>query len=138
MLLDDIKKIKSTYKELRKFGITLGVFFALVGGLALWRHSGLYPTFFILSLVFLAPGFLLPSLLKPVQKVWMGLALILGWVMSRVILSFLFYFVLTPLGLLSKCFGKNFLDLKWKDEKESYWIIRPEVPYDKARYENQF
>ena len=112
MLLDDIKKIKSTYKELRKFGITLGVFFALVGGLALWRHSGLYPTFFILSLVFLAPGFLLPSLLKPVQKVWMGLALILGWVMSRVILSFLFYFVLTPAGSSVQMLRKKFSRFK--------------------------
>ncbi len=138
MLLDDLKKIKSTDEELRKFGITVGVFFGLVGGFLLWRGSGHYPVFFILSLILLVPAFLKPSLLKPVQKVWMGLALMIGWVMTRVILSILFYLVLTPISLLAKIFGRNFLDLKGKETKESYWIPRPETPYNKARYENQF
>lgn len=138
MFWEDLKKVKGTKKELRKFGITLGIFFSLVGGFVLWQRSDLCLSFFILSFLLLASALFLPSLLRPVHKIWMGLALMIGGVMSGVILSFLFYFILTPIAFLGKIFKKDFLDLRWKEAKESYWIVRSETPYNKTRYENQF
>lgn len=64
----------------------------------------------------------------------MGLAFALGWVMSRVLLTILFYFVLTPVGFIAKMVGKKFLDIDYKTRKESYWVIRPDnqkVDYSK-------
>ena len=91
MLIKEIKNIKSGKSELRKFGITIGIILCLLGGLLLWREKDYYFYFLILSTVFIFPGLVLPILLKPVHKAWMTLAVLLGWLMTRAILSVLFF-----------------------------------------------
>ena len=137
-LFEEIKNIKSGRVELRKFGITMGIVFGLLGGLFFWREKPHYFYLFILAAFFLFFGLVLPTLLKPVHKIWMGLALVLGSIMTRVILSVLFYLVITPLGLISKLSGKDFLDLKFDRSASSYWIQRKKVVFEQANYEKQF
>ena len=48
-----------------------------------------------------------PSFYKPVAKVWFGLSHVLGTVMSKVMLSLIFYLVLSPMGVLRSLFGKD-------------------------------
>ena len=135
-LLEQIKKIPGSKKDLKKFGITLGVFFALLGLLFWWRGRVIQrDIFLILSPLFLIPAFLFPQILKPVQKMWMGLAYVMGWVMLHVILSVMFYLVLTPIGLLERLFGKDLLKLKTV-KRETYWSDC--APRDKTSCENQF
>ena len=137
-LIQEIKNIKSKKAELRKFGLTLGVIFGLLGGLSLWRGKPYYFYVFALSMFFLFFGFVFPNFLRPVHKAWMALALILGSIMTKIILSILFYFVITPLGLFSKLSRKDFLDLKFNKSVSSYWIPRKKVPLEKTNYEKQF
>ena len=138
MLLSEIKNIKSGKAELHKFGITLGIVFGLLGGLFLWREKSYYFYLFLLSIFFLFFGLALPTFLKPIHKIWMGLALVLGSIMTRVMLSILFYLIITPLGLISRLSGKDFLDLKFNKSASSYWIQRKKVIFEKANYEKQF
>lgn len=138
MLIEEIKNIKSGKKDLRNFGITIGIAFGVLAGLLWWKGKDTYTVFIILSLVFVFFGLALPSLLKPLQKVWMTLAVILGWFMTRLILSILFYFVFTGIGLGSRLFGKQFLDLKMDHSKKSYWSYRELKPFNKNDYEKQF
>lgn len=137
MLLEEIKNIKSEKKDLRNFGLTIGIAAAVLSGLLWWKGKDTYTIFGILSAAFLFFGFLLPNLLKPLQKAWMTLAVIIGFVMTRVILSILFYIVFTIIGVLSRLFGKQFLDLKMDRMQNSYWIKR-EKKIDKSSYEKQF
>ena len=51
------------------------------------------------------------------------LALILGWVMTRIILSLLFYGIISPLGIFARILGKDFLNIK-KSQKSSFWNFR--------------
>jgi len=138
MLLEEIKNIKSNKRDLRSFGIAFGVILAILGGLFWWREKGYYPYFLIISLVFFLFGLIFPILLKPVQKVWMTFAVILGWFMTRVILSVLFYIVFTFIGLLARLFRKEFLDLRIDNTKKSYWIARESKPFERKDYERQF
>ena len=138
MLLEEIKNIKSEKKDLRNFGITFGVVLGVLAGALWWKGKDTYSIFVILSLVFFFFGFVLPSLLKPLQKTWMAFAAILGWFMTRVILSLLFYVVFTSIGVISRLFGKKFLDLKMSVSEKSYWIPRKARPFDKSNYEKQF
>ena len=80
----------------------------------------------------------MPAFLKPIHKIWMGFALILGSIMTRVILSVLFYLVITPISLISRLSGKDFLDLKIDKSIVSYWIQREKIIFEKANYEKQF
>jgi len=136
--MEEIQNTKSEKRELRRFGVTLGMVLALWGGLLLWHKKDYYFYFFIFSGAFLFIGLFLPVLLKPVHKAWMVLTVFLGWLMNRVVLSVLFFLVVTPTGLLARLFGKNFLDLKFDKTKISYWIPRKTARLEKKSYENQF
>ncbi len=108
--------------ELRKFGITLGVVFGLLA-LVFWlRGRACFLYIFILSALFLICALCAPRLLKHVHKVWMTFGMSVGWVMTRVILSILFYLVVTPTGLIARLFGKDFLDIKYDKNAKSHWI----------------
>ena len=138
MLLEEIKNIKSEKRDLRNFGITFGVVLGILAGALWWKGKDTYTIFAILSLAFFFFGLSLPALLRPLQKVWMAFAVIMGWVMTRLILSVLFYVIFTSIGGISRLFGKQFLDLKRDKSKKSYWIYREQVPFDKEDYEKQF
>jgi hypothetical protein len=138
MLLDEIKNIKSSRKDLRNFGLSVGTVLALIGGLLLWKARGSYPYFLIPGGVLIFLGLTFPVILKPLQQIWMTLALILGWFMTRVILSILFFLVITPIGLFSKLIGKQFLDLKWDKNQKTYWNYRDASEAQKKDYTKQF
>lgn len=138
MLLEEIKNIKSEKKDLRNFGITFGVVLGGLAGVLWWKGKDTYQIFAILSALFFFFGLVLPSVLKPLQKAWMTLAVCLGFVMTKFILSILFYVVFTFIGVGARLLGKTFLDLKFDTDRTSYWIQRERKPFDKTDYERQF
>lgn len=71
----------------------------------------------LLIAAFLVAGvtLLLPVLLSPVSKAWYALSELLGIVMSRVLLSIVFFFVITPIGFIKRTVdGKRLLGEQWK------------------------
>jgi hypothetical protein len=138
MILDGFRQIKSGRKELRKFGLTVGIAFAALGGLLLWRDRSSYPYFFALGAALAMLGLAAPGVLKPIQKAWMSLALVLGWFMTRVLLSLLFYLGFTSIGFLARLFGRRFLGPAKRGHEATYWIRRCPGDPDPKRYEQQF
>ncbi|MBN2109404.1 MAG: hypothetical protein JW832_18395 [Deltaproteobacteria bacterium] len=66
-----------------------------------------------------------PSLYKPVGKLWFGLSHVLGTVMSKVVLSILFFILVTPIGLVRRFLGSDALLLKkWKKDQASVFKVR--------------
>ena len=124
MIIQEIKNIRSEKKDLRKFGLTVGIALAVFGALFLWREKETYKFFLIASAVLIVLSLTIPSVLKPIQKIWMGFAILMGWFMSRILLSVLYYVILTPIGLISRIAGKRFLELKLDKSKESYWHVK--------------
>ena len=138
MISEEIRNIKSGKRELKQFGITIAVVLGFLSTWFLWRGRDGGYVLLIISIVFLVLGLFLPHLLKPLQKLWMTLAVLLGWLMTRIILIILFYLVVTPIGLFAKLCGKDFLNRKFDREAQSYWIPRKPSPPDKKNYQNQF
>ena len=58
MLLEEIKAIKSEKRDLRNFGLTIGIALGLLGGLLWWKGKDTYTVFIILSCAFVFFGFL--------------------------------------------------------------------------------
>jgi Saxitoxin biosynthesis operon protein SxtJ len=138
MILDEIKNIKESKKDLRKFGLMVGfVLFALAGFL-FWKGKTSYPVFGVTGVLLILTGTLFPIALKPLNKIWMTLAILMGWVMTRLILTILFFIVLTPLAFVARIFGKKFLDLKIDKNRKSYWEKRAKKELSSLDYENQF
>jgi hypothetical protein len=135
-ILEDLKKIKSTIKELREFGFVVGGVLAVIAAFLWWKQRH-FVTLAAIAGFLIFFGAVYPAALRPFQKVWMGIAVVIGAFMSRVILSILFFLVLTPLSLFSRLLGKKYLNLNFREPVESYWIKRPAQP-DKTRYEKQY
>ena len=139
MLLDDIKQLKRGKPELRKFGLLVGGVFAVLGLLWLLRGKA-HPAWLLapgIALVVL--GAALPGVLKPVYLVWMSLALVLGFIVSHVLLTLFFFLAITPIGVVARLTGKDFLRLKLQPDAKSYWIPRSRsAPKSPAEYERQY
>lgn len=138
MLLEEIKQIRESKKDLKKFGLTVGPILLAIGAFlfikggnsaVFWGGAG----FLLIVLSFAAP-----VALKPLNKVWMSFAVILGWVMTRLILVVLFYLALTPTGLIAKLFGKDILGRKIDKSRDSYWEKRERKFSDMQSLERQF
>jgi hypothetical protein len=138
MIIEDIKRIKSGKSELRKFGITVGCASAIFAALLWWREKSFYIYFLILSPTFILFGIILPLALKPIQKAWMGFSIILGWIVTRIVLFVLFFLVITPISLISRLFGKDFLKIKIDKKSSSYWIVKNKSVGKKEDYERPF
>lgn len=124
--------------ELRKFGLTVGAAFAVFGGISWWRGHEIAPrVLWVLAGSLMVPGLVFPTILGPVQRGWMRLAAFLAHVNTRIILTALYYVVITPVGFIMRLF-RDPLNRSWKDPKESTWVKRTAEPVDPTRYERQF
>ena len=136
-MIEEIKKIKATKKDFKSFGITIGLILFLIGLFLFYKDADFFLYIFFLGLIFTFLGIIAPSILKPIYKIWMVFAVIIGWIMTRLILSILFYTIISGIGILTRIIGKDFLSLKLKDQ-ESYWNDRENEYELNQDYEKQF
>ena len=138
ILLDEIKAIRSTKIELKKFGFLLGGVFGILSTYYYWYGNSVFYYYIVSGLMFTGIGIFFPKVLLPLQKVWMSIAVILGFFTSRIILSVLYYFVMFPIGLLLRFTGVNLLKTRIDKDSGPYWIKKEKKQYDKSLAENQY
>ena len=126
------KKIKISSN--RSFGIVFFVFFLIVSLYPLYFNGSLNIWALLLSVIFLILGLLNSKILTPLNILWFKFGMLLGRIISPIIMGMVFFFVVTPTGLLMKLFNKDLLRLKKKDTK-SYWITKSN---EKSSMKNQF
>jgi Saxitoxin biosynthesis operon protein SxtJ len=69
-----------------------------------------------------------PRAFKPLAGLWFGLSHVLGTVMSKVILTLVFFIIVTPIGLLRRLMGKDSLQLKkFKKDRDSVFLVRAKL-----------
>ena len=137
-MFEEIKNIKTGKKDIRSFGITFGIIFLIIAGFLYYQEKDSFQLFIYLAGSFSGLGIILPIILKPFYMVWMIFAVILGWFMTKVILSLLFYLIITPIGLFLRIIGKDLLNLKEKKQQKSYWNMRNSKEEQNQNYEKQF
>ena len=131
------KKIDKDPKTVRNFGLILaGILFTL-GLLALLRGHAQYRIEWPLSMMVVAFTFQAPKAMGIFYQAWMLVAEGISWVLLRIILAVLFYFVLTPLGAIIKLTEKDLLDEKIDRGAKSYWQKRSH-PVAREQYEKLF
>ena len=125
------KKIKVPSNK--SFGIIFFIFFFAVALYPLIYQNEFRLWALITSLIFLILGLINSSILTPLNLIWLKFGIILGRIVSPIIMSFVFFCVVTPTGLIMKLFNRDLLKLKKRDNK-SYWIERK----TKSQMKNQF
>jgi hypothetical protein len=125
-------------RELRKFGLTVGGIFVLLGLVSWYRGHEVPPrVLWTLGILLIAPALIAPRWLGPVERNWMRMAAAMGAVNSRIILTALYYLVLAPVGMMIRLF-RDPLDRRLDDGRPTSWIQRTAEPVDPARYQQQF
>ena len=137
-IIEEIKNIKGNKSDWKKFGITMGIILSIIGFYLLWKKNNNYNYILFLAAAFFITGLILPSILRPIYKVWMALAVVMNFIMTRVIMAVIFYLIVTPIGLIASLTGKKFLDVKIDKSAKSYWIVREKTSKLKSDYERQF
>ena len=118
----------------KSFGI---VFFTVFLIIAIWPLLNGYEIRYwslIISIVFLFLGILNSKILTPLNKIWFKIGILLGNVISPIVMSIIFFLVVTPTSFIMKILRKDLLNLK-KNTKNSYWI---EKRNQNSRMKNQF
>ena len=124
-----------TDKELRNFGLMFGGIIAAIFGLffPLVFNTNWWKWPWIIGVIFSAWGLLLPATLQLFYKIWMKFGLVMNWIMTRIILGFVFYLVIFPIGLLMKLFGKDSMNRDLKDTYSYRIESKSYLPEDMKR-----
>ena len=84
--------------------------------------------FFTLGIVLLLIDMIYPNLYRPVATIWFGLSLILGTINSKLLLTMIFFVIVTPVGLIRRIIGADSLQLKrWKKDDSSVFGVREHI-----------
>ena len=118
----------------RSFGIVFSIFFLLISLYPLINDDKIRHWALLISFIFLVLGFLNSRLLSPLNKIWFKFGLFLGKLISPLIMGTIFFFVVTPIGILMRVLKKDLLNLRINKNK-TYWIEKTEP---KSKMKNQF
>ncbi len=143
-ILQEIKELPSTSRDLRKFSLTVGIAFVVLWAVFafvipyLFGKGGSLPILWQIGVALAVVGTLAPTVVKPLYYAWMTMALALGFVMTRVLLTIFFFLVLTPVALVFRLIGRDALHRKLDRDAESYWIDKQYLIEDRSRFEKFF
>jgi len=109
-------------RTLRQFAGLCLIVFGLLAGLRVWRGDAGTTTIVLAAFgaIIGVIGSIKPEAIRYVYTGWMIAAFPIGWTISRVIVTALFYLVFTPFALVFRLIGRDALRLK-RVRHQSYW-----------------
>ncbi len=119
----------------KSFGIVFFIVFLIISIYPLIIYDGNIRIWsLIVSIIFLILGLLNSKILTPLNFIWYKFGLLLGKIISPLVLIMVFFFVVTPIGIIMRILGKDLLNLKFNNKK-TYWVQKSEP---KSSMKNQF
>ena len=118
----------------RSFGIVFFLVFLIISLYPYLNQNDIRIWSLILSIIFLILGLLNSKILSPLNKLWFKFGLLLAKIISPIVMGIIFFFVVTPIGLLMRCLRKDILNLKYNNNN-TYWSKRSGP---KSKMKNQF
>ena len=111
--------LTSTPEQAKDTGMAMVLICLLLG------YWGKFPKFLPVAIALLLLTMAWPKAFRPLAGLWFGLSHLLGNVMSRVILTVVFFLVVTPIGVIRRLWGADALQLKkWKQGRGSVFLVR--------------
>lgn len=123
----------------RTFGFVFTGIFLIVAGY-LWYHDSqavAIQAFLVLAVAFFAFALFMPIVLRPLNKAWYQLGLLMGRVVSPIVLGILFFILITPIAFVMRLAGRDPLKLR-KQAVQSYWVERDPPGPASTSFKDQF
>ena len=130
---------KESWRAEREFGLIVGGMLLLLSGW--WIYRGKFhavtqvtlPAGAILAFL----GIVVPRALVYPNKAWMALAEILSYISTRIILAFVYFVIITPIGFVKRLTGWDPLNRR-AAKSETYWREYSARQRDPRHYEKMF
>ena len=131
--------MKKPWRVERQFGRAVGTVCLLIGAWLTWRASSSIIGSILLAVgsALVVLGVVYPRALVHPNHYWMKMAEGLSFVSTRVILGFVFFGVVTPLGVIMRLTGWDPLGRRG-GSRPSYWVPYPERQRDPTHFEKMF
>ncbi len=107
----------------KSFGILFFIVFFIIAIWPILNAETIRIWAAVMSGVFLILGIINSKILTPLKKGWIKLGEILGRVVAPIVMGFIYFIIITPIGILMRLIGKDLLNTKFNKDK-SYWIKR--------------
>jgi hypothetical protein len=125
-------------KQARKTAFVVAIVLVLIGAWQLYRGRNVAATVLgSVALVLTFFGLFVPVAARGFHRFWMGVAGVLGYVNSRILLTILYYGLLTPYGFFSRLFGRDPL-MRRGPRRDTYWIKRETTRQTPQQFERLF
>lgn len=105
----------------KSFGIVFFLFFFILGIYPLLNDGKSNLILVFIGIIFLILGIKNSSLLNLPNKYWIKIGIALGKITSPIIMLIIYFFLLFPISLLSKLFGRDICNTKYDSKAKSYW-----------------
>jgi len=121
--------------DLKMFAIIWSAIFAVIGVLPILKDDEVKIWAIIIALIFNIIAFTKPQILTRFYKIWMKFGEFIGGIMSKIMMTILYFGIFTSVSIFLKIIGKDLLDKKIDKSQTSYWIERENQP---ESMKNQF
>ena len=123
----------------RSFGFLFTVVFGLLAAQIFYSASSivLTLTFAVAAILLLAVTIMTPGRLSSLNKAWFKLGILLGKIVTPIVLGAIFFFLITPVGIVARMLGRDELKTK-KRLTKSFWVKRDPVGPQADSFKNQF
>jgi len=108
----------------RRFGLVFVAVFLLIALVPLIHGRGPRIWSFAVALAVAVVALFVPSVLGPLNRLWVKFGSLLHKIVSPVVLGIMFFMVITPIGVIMRLRGKDLLRLRLDPETQTYWIVR--------------
>lgn len=138
--LDEKWMGKTLRLHISEFACVFAIIMCLVASFIAWKYQdiGSVVAIIVAALVLTILGYKTPRLLHPFWKAWMTFAMFLGSVVTFIILTLGWLFVVTPFAIGARLAGKKGMDLSFDTAAPSYWETRDKKLDDFKLLERQY
>lgn len=124
--IEKIKQLDTRGKEARDFSVLFAAILVMV--VTFFDQSAAVERYLLLAALYFLAGIIWPLITKYPFLIWMSFSIFLGELMFRLLFSFFFFFLVTPIAWLKRFSKGDFLELKYDQSAPTYY-----KPYDSKR-----
>ena len=108
--------------SIKSFGIVFFFVFVIIALYPLLNENSIRVWSLIVSFIFLFLGLVNSDILKPLNLIWFKFGIFLAKFIAPIVMGIVYFTIVFPTFLLLKIFKRNYLNIKYERNRNSYWI----------------